>query len=814
VLNEGVRASAGLRSQRLSRALVVTEIALAFTLLAVSAVLIGHVRSLSRVPPGFDPAHLLTFQLTVPESIASKGEKRAPYQIALLESIKAIPGVTGAGFVNQLPLGGCCFGTTLYPDGRPPAATGETVAFLPVSPGYFQTMRIPLRAGRLLTYQDVSDDFLFAVINQAAAKRYWPDVNPLGAWGRLSSPTGSRFQVVGVVGDVRNDGLGKPTVPEIYMLASLIHVNPMYFVVRSPMSADALVPLVRRAVQAVDASQPLYNVASMDEIATQSLTFQRAGSFMITFFAAAALMLATLGVYGVVSYSVRQRTVEIGTRMALGALNRDLFSLVLGRGLKMAAYGTLLGAVAIVGAAWLLVRYLDIHELGMLPFAASTLIVGALAGFASFFPAWRAIRVSPLASIRNEPGSIWKSIRHATDSPAAVEAPVLTSFVDASRAAGSFPDALRMALESLKADLGATSAILIEDLSGHAFLQKRLKAYPYPLPVTEGDLETWLRWAKESRPEYVAELEALKNTGIRLAAALRTRDDIIGSLLLGAPVTREQYSYGERESVRHASQQLALMLENARLTQRVVEQEKLRRDLALASEVQRRLLPDKPPHPESADVAAVSLPARTIGGDYYDFIDVGDRCIGIALADIAGKGVAAALIMSVVQASLRIICSEEGISLPQIVAKLNRFLHKSTGTSSYATFFYAQLDDRTRQLRYVNAGHNPPYLLRGTEVLELPAGGTVVGLFPQMAYEEASLNLRPGDLLVAFTDGVTEALSPAEEEFGEDRLKALMREIAHMPVQEISARLSAELKNWIKDAAQYDDLTFVVLKVN
>ena len=224
-------------------------------------------------------------------------------------------------------------------------------------------------------------------------------------------------------------------------------------------------------------------------------------------------------------------------------------------------------------------------------------------------------------------------------------------------------------------------------------------------------------------------------------------------------------------------------------------------------------------------LAAVSLPARSVGGDYYDFLDLGDQRIGIALADIAGKGVAAALIMAVVQASLRIVAAEGGTSLPELAAKMNGFLHRSTGSNSYATFFYAQLDERSRQLRYVNAGHNPPYLVRPAAGHRGHArfttgdpgahiGGTVLGLFPQMSYEEATVDLRSGDVLVAFTDGVTEALNSAEEEFGEERLKDLLRGVVHLPAPEISSRISEGLRGWIKDTAQYDDLTFVVMKVN
>ncbi len=186
---------------------------------------------------------------------------------------------------------------------------------------------------------------------------------------------------------------------------------------------------------------------------------------------------------------------------------------------------------------------------------------------------------------------------------------------------------------------------------------------------------------------------------------------------------------------------------------------------------------------------------------------------------------------------------------------MNRFLHRSTGFNSYATFFYAQLDEAKRQLRYVNAGHNPPYLLRnwrttdsteaaksaeavscsaphpagcalepavrepqdknaGARIEELATGGMIIGMFPFASYEESAVDLHPGDVLIAFTDGVTEALNPAEEEFGEDRLKELIRRVAHLSVSGITSAISQELRNWISSAPQHDDLTFVVLKLN
>jgi sigma-B regulation protein RsbU (phosphoserine phosphatase) len=360
-------------------------------------------------------------------------------------------------------------------------------------------------------------------------------------------------------------------------------------------------------------------------------------------------------------------------------------------------------------------------------------------------------------------------------------------------------------------------------VAADGFLISRLRAYPLPLSFAPNELAALADWAVAHRPDRVEEIRALAAAGIQLAVPLRTRTEILGVLLLGGGPQPAGFSAHEKQVLRAGADQFALMIENARLTDRVVEQETLRRDIALASDVQRRLLPEAPPRIESADFAAVSVPARRIGGDYYDFVELGDGRIGIALADVSGKGVAAALIMSVVQASLRIISSERDVSPPRLVARMNAFVYRSTPGSKYATFFYAQLDPQRRQLRYVNAGHNAPYLLRAggwstagaasPDIKELSTGGTVVGMFPEMEYEEATVELRPGDVLLAFTDGVPEAHNPENEEFGEERLQQLLRRSADLPASGISARLSEELRNWIRDAEQYDDLTFVVMKV-
>ncbi len=764
VLSDGTRSSEGLRGRRLSQSLVTIEIAVAFTLLAASAVLIGQLGSLRRVHPGFDANHLLTFQLDVGEAQYGTAAKSLPYQKRLLQALRAIPGVENVALVNHVPVAGCCFVTTIYPEGRTigPKAV-ESISFEVADPGYWRTMRIPLLDGRLLDDRDTRENPSMVVISRAAANHYWPHGGAVGAYARFSAPTGDRLQVVGVAGDTRNQGLAKPPKPEMYLSNSLFALQRMHFMVRSARPTSSLVPDLRKAVESVNAAQPIHDIQSMTDLIGGSLSLERVSSLLTGFFALAALLMATLGVYGVVAYSVRHRTVEIGTRMALGAVRRDLLSLVVGGGLKMGIYGVALGGVAAAAATWLLLHSYRVQDVDPLSFVYSTVLIVAVVALASFIPAWRATLLSPMVAIRNEPGSMWQTRveqRTASEGRAVDEGMVMAEFTEAARHAESFPEAIRIALATLRETIGARSAALLEK-TPNSFLLSRLKSYGSPVAFTEDDFKAWREWAAAHKPDQLAEIEELEQTGARLAVALRTKNELSGVLLLGAPLGREEYGAQEKRVLRSCAGQFALMLENARLTERIVEQEKLRRDLALAAEVQRRLLPEKSPDSSVAGIAAISLPARTVGGDYYDFIDAGDRRIGIALADIAGKGVAAALVMSVVQASLRIIAAEGNVSLPELAARMNRFLYRSTGSNSYATFFYAQLDEQTRELRYVNAGHNPPYLLRSdAEIEELPAGGTVIGMFPQENYEEARTNLRPGDVLVAFTDGVTEALNP------------------------------------------------------
>ena len=839
VLSEGVRASAGRRTRWLSQALVACEISLAFTLLTVGALSLAELRRVRQISPGFDTSNLMTFELEAGDQPNPAKNAKVQYIKNLIASLEAIPGVTDIGFVNQLPLNGCCFSTTLHAESGETLSRDDKISFLTVSPNYWRTMRIPLRAGRFISQQDATLDSdkvaAPAVLGEIAAQRYFPKQDPLGKVVRLGGPKASRFQIVGVVGAIRNEGLVQNPVPEIYISGYDSIPSPLQFVVRSTLPQALLTGQIRQAIRTVNPTQPLDHFQTMETIIRFSLAANIAASVFMTLFALAALLMASLGVYGLVSYAVDQRKVEIGTRMALGAENSDVLRMVVGDGLKLSAIGMAIGGVIVfVTAKWVQAN-LNIVTLEVTSFLWPVLITAMIVAAASFVPAWRATRLSPMVAIRREQASLLPDVlfpsKQVQEWPTPPASELLGEFAAASRTADSYKEAIDASLEALREKLATESAMLLEKQAGalvstastnsaictlpvDGLLISRLKFYPGALPITSEDLDAWRRWALENRPEALHEIEALIQSGARVAVALRDKSGITGMLLLGAPLGRTAYSSDDRKVLQSCGEHFSLMIQNARLTTRVVEEEKMRRDLELAVEVQRRLLPQRVPQSPLTKLSGMSLPARSVGGDYYDFLELPGGRLGIAIADIAGKGVPAALVMSVVQASLRMIALEGNSTLPQLATKMNRYLYKSTGQNSYATFFYAQIDETTGQLYYVNAGHNPPYLLRTSgEIEELPAGGTVIGLFPEMKYAEATLKLNSGDVFIAFTDGVTEALNSADEEFGEDRLKELLRETAHLPVEEITPRISAALQSWIGNAEQYDDLTFLLMKV-
>jgi sigma-B regulation protein RsbU (phosphoserine phosphatase) len=363
-------------------------------------------------------------------------------------------------------------------------------------------------------------------------------------------------------------------------------------------------------------------------------------------------------------------------------------------------------------------------------------------------------------------------------------------------------------------------------LSKRAFVVRRLMNLSTPLVIESREIETWSQAVNSlltsARVERSGEHDVLLTIKARILVQIRQKNELVGILSFGPRRGGFQYSAADRELLMSIAAQLALVIDNARLTERMVAQERMRRELALAAEVQQRLLPSCPPQGRAMEVAGFCEPARGVGGDYYDFINFDHTQLGLAIADVAGKGMPAALLMSTVQATLRSLTARNGSSvspsneLSSIVGKLNRLLFNSTNGEHYVTFFYATFDQDTQLLTYVNAGHNPPLYLDAkpnSEFRELTAGGLVAGAFEHAAYEQDSVQMKSNDLLFLYTDGLTEALNQEGEEFGASRIMETLKSIASQSVDQIRDELVKRVKEWCSGMSLYDDLTFVVMKV-
>jgi predicted permease len=856
---EGSRAVTARRAIRTRGALVAVEIGLAVVLLTCAGLLIRTLVALYDVDLGYEPRNVLVMRAT---GVGSQ-EQTNQYFSEVLSRIAALPGVVAAG-ATSIPPGDLSYsGSGSYFLDREPEVRdrrSESQSFFTVvAPRTFAALGVPIKIGRDFTDRDTGDAPLVAIVNEELVRRSLPGTDPIGRTIFCNFDRADGMTIVGVVGDVRQVNPANEADPECFMPYQQHTYNgrTLHVVVRTMREPTSLVETVRRVARDVSADVPV-SFTTMEATVAEHVETPKFRALLFGIVAALAVCLAVIGVYGVMAYSVEYRTQEIGLRMALGATERSVLRLVVGQALGIAAVGLALGLAGSAAAARLLSTVLfEVQPIDVPVYFAVAGLVGVVAATAGYLPARRAASVSPMVALRGEKTSLLRNVgerlrsavqdfKHVVSRGPDTElwsATLFTEFAAAARQTDSVTGALRGALTTLCERLRADSAMLLEssgdrhyrsrvavgalestecEVPADGFLISRLAAFHGPLTFTDEELRPLSEWTMANRPQRVDEVRALATARVRVAVALRTRDDIVGVLLLGPrDADRLHYDPSQQRALLTCADQFGLMLENARLTDRVLEQETLRRDLALAAEVQRRLLPSACPSDSIADFAAVSIPARSIGGDYYDFIQIEGGRIGIALADVSGKGIAAALIMSVVQTSLRMITTDREVSLSQLAGRMNEFLYGSTPGNRYATFFYAVLDGERRVLHYVNAGHNPPYLVRATradrvethEIQELSAGGPVIGLLPDVDFEEASVDLCPGDALLAFTDGVTEAHNPDNEEFGEERLKTLLGETAHLTAEETCMRLTASLRAWIRDAPQYDDLTLVIMKV-
>jgi len=318
-------------------------------------------------------------------------------------------------------------------------------------------------------------------------------------------------------------------------------------------------------------------------------------------------------------------------------------------------------------------------------------------------------------------------------------------------------------------------------------------------------------------PWMEAERERLDTLSAELLLPLAVKDRLLGFLSLGPKLSEEPYSATDVRLLQSVAGQTGLALENSRLTEavasEVAQRERLNRELEIAREVQERLFPQSGPAIEGLDYAGACRPASSVGGDYYDFVSTCDGRLGIAIGDISGKGIPAALLMASLQASLRGLAISNPPELGAMMTNLNRLIYDASPSNRYATFFYSVFDPKTRELMFVNGGHNPPMVFRGKQVIRLEVGGPVVGLFGPAEYEQGIVMLQPGDLVLMYTDGVSEAMNAAEDEFGEEQMMAAVQAAPNLNPNQMIAHLMRAADQFAAGAPQHDDMTLVVVRV-
>jgi len=353
---------------------------------------------LLEVDPGFRPQHTAAWRIEMSPRYKSTPQKLAFFE-EVVRKVEAIPGVESAGLTDALPLGRnrtwgiAAKGQTYTPDNFP-------IAFpRMIDPGYIRTMKIPLRAGREFTPSDTAESGKVLIVNQTMADRLWPDQNPLG---QIALNSRQEWQVVGVVGNVRHSALEQEAGMEMYFPMTQNHDwGSMDLVIRAGLPVASLVPSVRTRLQSVDSDLPAGDFQTLDQLIDQSVSPRRFVTFLLGGFSVLALILASLGIYGVVSYSVNQRINEIGIRIALGARPASVLRLAIARGVRL----TLIGLAMGLGAALILTRVVSSLLFGVtavdpITFAAIALLLGAVALVACYIPARRATRFDPIIALR------------------------------------------------------------------------------------------------------------------------------------------------------------------------------------------------------------------------------------------------------------------------------------------------------------------------------------------------------------------------------------------------------------------------------
>lgn len=408
-LKEGGRdAATGGGGKRLRSLLVMSEVAISLVLLIGAGLLINSFLRLRNVDPGFRADNLLTMKIVLPEPKYAEFERRSAFYTDVVQRVQSLAGVRSAAVTTNLPLYRQGNSISISIEGRPDPPPGQELIVVTriISPGYFETMSIPLLKGRQLTDQDTATTPNAVVISETMARRFWPGEDPIGkriAAGRAQTPE-DWIQVVGVVKDVRQFELNAEPRPQMYLsYRQAGFFAPRDLVVKTDVDPASMAATVRKAVWDIDKDQPVSNIRTMEEILAGSIARQRFSMLLLAIFAGVALVLAGVGIYGVMSYSVAQRTREIGIRMALGAQTGAVLKLAVGYGMKLVIVGIIVGLIA----SFALTRVMSTLLFGVTAtdpatFTLISLLLVAVAALASYIPARRATKVDPMIALRYE----------------------------------------------------------------------------------------------------------------------------------------------------------------------------------------------------------------------------------------------------------------------------------------------------------------------------------------------------------------------------------------------------------------------------
>ena len=399
------RTTASTSASRFRRALVVAQVSLALVLLSGAGLLVRSLQKLASVDPGFDPAHLLTVSVDLPAGTYPDHVRQGAFFSQLLQRIRALPGVEAAGAVSFLPLTEPNAATSFTVVGRPAPALGQApVADIRIAdPDYFGAMRIPVRSGRTPTAADGPHSPPVIVVNQTLARRIWPGEDPVGKRVKVSGADNVEREVIGVVGDVHGSSLDGEIRPMIYYPEAQNPTGSMWLVVRHLGDPPGLMTAVRAAVKQIDRALPVREASPMDARVVRSMSDRRYPMLLLSLFAALAVILSAVGLYGVLAHAVSQRTQEIGIRMALGARTRDVLRLVVAQGLQVTGLGIAIGVIGALVATRVLRNLLY----GVAATDPTTLLIVSLgllvvATLAAYLPTRRATKVDPMVALRCE----------------------------------------------------------------------------------------------------------------------------------------------------------------------------------------------------------------------------------------------------------------------------------------------------------------------------------------------------------------------------------------------------------------------------